>query len=136
MNDTILAVIGYISWSMLILLALAMYRTTLVLGHKHNIKFKADGSDVSEFGLRLTRTLANCFESFAFIGGVMLLALATGAQAITDPLALWLLAARVGQSVVHLISISAVAIYIRFALFLVQFAICAYWLVMLGQRFS
>lgn len=136
MHDTIIALIGYIAWTLFLLLGLAVYRSYLVFSQQHGIGFKADGSDVTGFAARLTRALANCIESFAFIGGLMLLSLATDSHHMTDPLALWLLAARLGQSIVHLISVSALAIQIRFAFFLLQFAICVYWTWLLWQRFA
>ena len=137
MNATILALTGYIGWTLLLLLALAVYRSGLVVsGERKGPQFKPDGSDVSEFGYRLTRAQANCVESFPFIGGLMLMAMALQATAITDSLALWLLVARLGQSAVHLITISNLGVQIRFALFLVQFAICVYWTVLFFMRFS
>ncbi len=128
MSLTAISLAGYIAWTMILLLALAGYRTKLANSETRGLKFKADGSDVPEFGLRLTRAQANCSESFAIIGGTLLLAIATGQTALTDGLALVLLSARLGQSIVHIISISNMAIQIRFILFLIQFGICGYWL--------
>ena len=51
---------------------------------------------------------------------------------ITDPLARWVLAARVEQSTVHLISISELAVTVRVTFLLVQLGIEAYWIVQLG----
>ena len=136
MSQTIIALAGYIIWTMLLLLALASYRTVLVSSkQRKSLKFASDGSDVSEFGHRLTRAQANCVESFAFIGGTMLLALATNSAVITDGLALVLLAARLAQSLVHIASTANMAIQIRFVLFLIQFGICGYWLFMLLVKF-
>jgi hypothetical protein len=60
-------------------------------------------------------------------GGLMLVALITERSALTDPLAPWLLAARVVQSVIHLVSLSATAVTLRFTAFSVQMAIGVYW---------
>jgi hypothetical protein len=54
-----------------------------------------------------------------------------GKAAATDGLALWLLAARIAQSILHLISTSVVAVSARFAAFAVQMAIGVYWIVVL-----
>lgn len=136
MSATILALAGYIAWSLVLLVGIAAYRTALVM-KKNRLPngFKADGSDSPEFGQRLTRAQANCAESFVFTGGVLLFALATSSSAITDPLAYVLLAARLGQSIVHLVSSSALAVQIRFAFFLVQIAISAYWLIQIVSKF-
>ena len=136
MNATILALIGYLAWTILLLVALGSYRTVLVMQKQRKPNgFKSDGSDSPALGARLTRAQGNCAESFSFIGGIMLLALATGSTVITDPLAYFLLAARIGQSTVHVISTSVLAVQIRFALFLVQVGICIYWLALLTQKF-
>ena len=90
---------------------------------------------MSDLGQRLTRAHLNSVECFGFIGGVMLLAIATNSSAITNGLALIVLGARVLQSIVHVMSISNPAIYARFVFFLLQFGICGYWLFMLIQKF-
>lgn len=136
MNSTILALTGYISWTMLVLICLEVYRTVQVMKEKRAPNsFNTDGSDLTPFGQRLTRTLGNCIESFPLIGGTMLLALATGSSVVTDGLALYLLLARFGQSAVHLISTSELAVQIRFVLFVVQQVIVIYWLFLIFAKF-
>lgn len=135
MSATILTLIAYILWTMVLLLVLAGYRTAIAKQRK-SLKFAADGSDVPDIGHRITRAQANCVESFAFIGGTLLLAIASSSTVITDGLAYVLLAARIGQSLVHLASTTNMAIQLRFVLFLIQFGICGYWLVMLAMKFS
>jgi uncharacterized MAPEG superfamily protein len=113
----------------LLLLLLGGTRAGAVMtaGRKPN-SFKPDGSDVSPFAARLTRAHANCYEGFPFFGGTLLLALATGSTAITDPLALIALACRVAQSTVHMISTHVMAVNLRFAFLLAQVGIVVYWL--------
>ncbi|GAC40276.1 MAPEG family protein [Paraglaciecola psychrophila] len=136
MNDTIIGLLGYITWILVLLVWLAVYRTVLVAKKQQAVNdFKADGSNSPGFGERITRAQSNCVESFAFIGGLMLLALATDSAAITNNLALLLLAARLGQSITHLISTSVLAVQIRFAFFLAQVGICFYWVVLFASKF-
>jgi uncharacterized MAPEG superfamily protein len=136
MNASIVVLLGYISWTLLLLLTLALYRTYLSQSGKFTgLKFKSDGSDVPDFGNRLTRAQANCVECFSFIGGVLLLAIATDSTSITNGLAHILLGARLGQSIVHLVSTSDVAIQARFVLFLIQFGIVIYWVLELFAKF-
>jgi uncharacterized MAPEG superfamily protein len=136
MNATIIALLGYIAWTLILLVALAFYRTGLVMNKKKAPNgFKADGSDSPPFGQRLTRAQANCVESFAFIGGLLLLALVTDSAVITNGLAHVLLVARLGQSISHLISTSVLAVQVRFAFFLIQVAICLYWIVLFFMKF-
>lgn len=128
MNTTALALTGYIGWILLLLGAIAVVRLQAsVVGGKPANSFATDGSDVSPFSGRLCRAHANCYENFPQLGGLMLLALATGTAAMTDPLALVLLAARVAQSAVHLYSTSETAVKVRFTFFLVQYGIAVYW---------
>ena len=136
MNDTIIGLLGYITWILVLLVWLAVYRTLLVAKKQQAVNdFKADGSNSPAFGERLARAQGNCVESFAFMGGLMLLALATNSAVITNGLALLLLAARLGQSITHLLSTSVLAVQIRFAFFLVQIAICLYWVVMFATKY-
>ncbi len=136
MNDTILALLGYITWILILLVCLATYRTLLVAKKEQAVNgFKPDGSDSPALGERITRAQSNCVESFAFIGGLMLLALAINLAEITNGLALLLLAARLGQSITHLLSTSVLAVQVRFVFFLIQVAICFYWVFQLASKF-
>jgi hypothetical protein len=58
-------------------------------------------------------------------------ALAAGHAQITDGLVLWVIAARIAQSTVHVLSTSTPAVLMRFMLMLVQIAIEAWWAVSL-----
>lgn len=60
-------------------------------------------------------------------GGLMVAAVVSGKVGITDPLASIFLTSRVLQSVIHLTSVSAPAVTLRFSAFAVQIAIGAYW---------
>ncbi|MGY0216441.1 MAPEG family protein [Endozoicomonadaceae bacterium StTr2] len=134
MSTTFIALTGYIGWTITLLIILEIFRVVLVIksGRAAN-SFSPDGRDTTPFGHRLTRAHANCYESFPMIGGILLLALATGHAAITDPLALYVLIARIAQSTTHLISGSAMAIQIRFAFFCIQTGICFWWFILLAQ---
>jgi uncharacterized MAPEG superfamily protein len=132
MTATALAVLGYSAWMLVLLLILGGLRTYLTLsGQKAANSFRPDGSDVSPFSGRLCRAHANCYEGFPIFGGLLLLALASGRSAATDPLALWFLAARIGQSTTHLISTSVQAVQVRFAFFLAQVVIAIWWVIAL-----
>lgn len=136
MNATIIAASAYIAWVMLLLLSLAVYRGAFnQMQKRSSLKFQADGSDVGDLGQRITRAHMNSVECFPFIVGVMLLAIVTGSSAITNGLALIVIVARVLQSIVHIISVSNAAIYLRFVFFLVQFGICGYWLFLIFVKF-
>jgi len=128
MSATSTALIGFAAWQLLLTLALAVYRTTLVqTGRKAANDFSPDGSDVSEFGQRLTRARDNCYENLPVFAALVAGASLAGKTALLDPLAIFLLYARVGQSLTHLASISVPAIFVRFAFYLAQLGIMLWW---------
>ena len=130
MNHTALALLAYIAWFLALLLLLGGVRAAAVgAGGRKPNSFRPDGTDVSPFGGRVTRAHANCYEAFPFLGGTLLLALATGSTSVTDPLALTALGCRVAQSTVHMISTHVMAVNLRFAFLLAQIGIVGFWLV-------
>jgi uncharacterized MAPEG superfamily protein len=128
MNATTLALTGFIAWTLLLLVLMEALRSQLVLTRRVRANgFQPDNANLSPFMQRLARAHANCLEGLPVFGGLMLVALITERSALTDPLAPWLLAARVVQSVIHLVSLSATAVTLRFTAFSVQMAIGVYW---------
>lgn len=122
------ALVGFIAWTLLLLVLMELIRTQLVLRHKVAANgFTPDNAGLSPFMQRLARAHANCLEGFPIFGGLLLVAIATGRSPVTDPLAYVFLACRVFQSLVHLASVSAAAVTVRFAAFAVQMAIAVYW---------
>lgn len=128
MTFTLFAFAGFLAWSLLLLVLMEALRTMLVLAKVVPANgFTPDNANLSPFMQRLARAHANCVEGLPIFGGLMLLAVVAGKSAITDPLALFFLAARVLQSLVHLSSVSAPAVTARFSLFAVQMVIGVYW---------
>src|SRR5215470_6281410 len=116
MSATATAVAGFAGWFILLTVALATYRSSLVLaGRKAANGFRTDGSDVGGLGQRLTRARDNVYENLPAFAA----------------LALAVLWARIGQSLTHIASISVPAIYVRFGFYLVQIAIWAWWAIRL-----
>ena len=132
MSTTLTALLGFISWTLFLLLLMEGLRVRLVAsGTIPPNGFNPENSNLSPFMQRLARAHANCLEGLPLFGGVMLLAAIAGKSSITDPLAYVLLGARVLQSVIHLASISVPAVNARFAAFAVQLVIAVYWVVKL-----
>jgi uncharacterized MAPEG superfamily protein len=118
----------FIAWALLLLVLMEIIRSYLVVsGRAKSNEFKPDNTNLSPFLQRLARAHANCIESLPIAGGLLLVAIATGRTGVTDALAPWLLAARVAQSITHLVSLSVVAVNVRFSFFAVQLAIAIYW---------
>jgi len=137
MNHSALALALFIAWTLALLVLMEVLRSRLVLmGRVPSNGFTPDNAKLSPFMQRLARAHANCVESLPLFGGLLLLALATGQQVVTDPLAPWLVLARVVQSSIHLASLSVLAVNARFGAFAVQMGIGTYWTVSLVARFA
>lgn len=132
MNPTLIALTGFISWSLLLLVLMESIRSWLVLTKAVPANgFTPDNSNLSPFMQRLARAHANCIEGLPIFGGLMLVAIVADSTALTDPLAYVFLGARVVQSLIHLSSLSATAVTLRFSAFAVQMGIGVYWAVCL-----
>lgn len=127
-SPTVVALTAFIAWALALLVLMEVIRSKLVVtGARAANAFVPDNSNLSPFMQRLARAHANCLEGLPIFGGLMLVALVTDRAAVTDSLAYVLLAARLIQSVIHLVSVSAPAVTLRFAFFAVQMAIAVYW---------
>lgn len=132
MHPSAFALALFIAWTLFLLVLMELLRSLLVLtGRVPSNGFQPDNANLAPFMQRLARAHANCVESLPVFGSLLLLALATGHSAVTDPLALWLVLARVLQSSIHLASLSVLAVNARFTAFAVQMGIGVYWVVAL-----
>jgi uncharacterized MAPEG superfamily protein len=132
MNPTLIALTGFVSWSLFLLVVMEAIRSKLVLAAAVPANgFNPENSNLAPFMQRLARAHANCVEGLPIFGGLMLIAAVTGRLAVTDPLAYVFLASRILQSVIHLSSVSALAVTLRFSAFAVQMAVAVYWAVRL-----
>ena len=128
MNPTLFALTGFIAWSLALLVLMELIRSKLVLTREvAPTGFTPDNAGLSPFMQRLARAHANCVEGLPIFGGLLLVALVSERAAVTDPLAHAFLAARVLQSLVHLASVSAAAVTLRFSFFAVQLVIGIIW---------
>jgi uncharacterized MAPEG superfamily protein len=153
MSPTLVALVGFATWTALLVFGLAGLRAAYAqrTGKALN-SFQADGSDLEGLTQRWTRVHLNCLEFlpiFAAVGlagtqrwtrvhlncleflpifaAVGLAGVVAGKAVITDPLAMPLLYLRVGQSVAHLISTAVPFVMIRATLFVGQVLIVLYW---------
>jgi uncharacterized MAPEG superfamily protein len=108
MTTTLLAFLGFLCWTLFLLVLMETVRSKLVLtGEIPANGFNPENSNLSPFMQRLARAHANCLEGLPLFGGFMILAVIAGKSSITDPLAYVLLTARIAQSTIHLASISS-----------------------------
>ncbi len=128
MTPTLTAFAGFAAWSLFLLVMMETIRVKLVLTRAVPANgFVPDNANLSPFMQRLARAHANCIEGLPIFGGLMLVAVLSHRSGVTDPLAYVFLAARILQSLIHLISISSAAVTLRFTAFAVQMAIAVYW---------
>ena len=128
MSNTGYALAGFVSWALFLLVLMETIRTYFVATRKVAANgFTPDNSGLSPFMQRLARAHANCIEGLPIFGGLLAIAIMTSQTGITDPLAFWLLGARIVQSIIHLVSTSAIAVSLRFVAFAIQMAIGVYW---------
>ena len=129
MTNSLLALLGFAAWTLLLLMGIALLRSYYtLLGGRYANSFAVMGEDVSPFSARLCRAHANCYENLPTFAAIIAVAALSGNAQITEPLALWALAARVAQSTVHLISTRNRAVMLRFSLLMVQWVIQAVWM--------
>jgi len=128
MSTTLLALLGFLCWTLALLVLMEVIRSKLVLTREVPANgFSPDNAGLSPFMQRLARAHANCLEGLALFGGFMVLAVVAGKSSVTDPLAYVLLAARIVQSLIHLASTSPIAVTARFTAFAVQMVIVVVW---------
>ncbi len=127
-NVSGVVLVGLVAWTLFLLILMEILRTRLILIKAVAAnELKPDNSNLSPFMQRLARAHANCVESLPIFGVLLIVALLPNRAGITNPLAPWLLVARLIQSSVHLASLSVPAVYVRFTAFAIQIAIAVYW---------
>jgi uncharacterized MAPEG superfamily protein len=128
MSPSILALVCFAAWTLLMALVMVNHRVYFVLTGQRKINsFTPDGSGVSAFQVRACRVHANCYENLPVFAALVLGAAVAGKGAITNPLAMVAFYSRVIQSTVHLISTSQAAVMIRATFWTVQIVIMAIW---------
>ena len=128
MSITLFALTLFIAWTLLLLVLMEIIRSKLVLTKAVPANgFQPDNANLSPFMQRLARAHANCIEGLPLFGGLLLVAEVAGKTGITDPLSMVFLGSRIAQSLIHLLSVSSVAVTLRFTAFAIQMGIAVYW---------
>src|SRR5947207_3602422 len=128
MSPSILAVICFATWTILMALVMVNHRVFYVLTGRRRINtFTPDGVAVSPFQARACRVHANCYENLPVFAALVLGAAAAGRGAVTDSLAMIAFYARVVQSTMHLLSTSEIAVMIRATFWTLQMLIMISW---------
>lgn len=127
-SPTIIALAGFVVWALALLVLMESIRSKMVVSKEVAPNgFVPDNSNLSPFMQRLARAHANCIEGLPIFGGLLVIALVSGHVEVTNPLAYLFLGARIVQSLLHLASLSATAVTLRFTAFSVQLAVALIW---------
>ena len=128
MGPTATAMVGFGVWFVLLTFALAFLRVYISLSSGKSLNsFSPDGSDTPGLGQRLTRARDNCYENAGVVAAIAGGAFVAGRLDVTDPLAMYLLYARIGQSLTHIASVSVPAVLVRATFYTVQLIILLIW---------
>lgn len=131
MSTSMMALAGFAAWTLAFIIVTLGYRGIRVLTGQLKADAWTRGRAVEDPPVvkRLNDAFANCLEMLPIFAAVVLAAAVAGQSAVTDGLAMFFLAARIGQSVSHIISVHHLVIFfVRFPLFLVQVGILVIWL--------
>lgn len=128
MSRSLLALLGFVSWTLALLVLMEAIRAKLVMTKAVPANgFSPDNANLSPFMQRLARAHANCLEGLPIFGGLLIIAVLAHKTHVTDPLAYVFVGARIAQSLIHLTSTSSAAVTARFTAFAVQMGIGVYW---------
>lgn len=119
----ITAVLLFAAWVLFLAAIFVGYRVVLVLGMKKKANEWTRGTVNPTDPALVTRAShahLNTLETLPVFAAIVFAAAFLGKSPVVDALAGWVLVARIGQSVVHLIGTSAALVFVRANLFLVQ----------------
>ena len=122
MNIPVIVLLGFAAWTLLTLFSsIGVYRWSRILTGRTSIaEWRADLPQGSDWYQRAMRAHMNCVENLPVYTAIVVALIATGVKSETiDTLAVALLGARVGQTLVHIgLPPTNAAASLRFALFL------------------
>lgn len=122
------ALLIYIVWTLILALSYATYRLPLVLTGKKAANHWERGNAVDDPAILVRAKAAhlNCLENLPLFAALVLVAAATSQSDTVNAVAGFIVAARIGQSMVHLIGTSFPLVFVRASLFLAQVALMLY----------
>jgi uncharacterized MAPEG superfamily protein len=121
-----MVLLGFAAWTVLTLFgSVGVYRWSRILTGRASIaEWRADVPQGSDWYRRAMRAHMNCVENLPVYAAIVVALMSTGLQSLAiDRLAVAMLAARVGQTMVHIaMPPTNTATSLRFALFCFQLA--------------
>lgn len=130
LSASLAGLLGFAAWTLLLVFAVLLYRTGIVFAGRSRANAWTRGlpPPAGEPGLvtRLGHAHQNCLEGLPLFATIVLVASLAGKLHVTDTVAMWVLYARMAQSVTHMIGISHWLVFIRANFFAAQLLLYAY----------
>lgn len=123
------ALLGYAGWALVLVTAILFHRSAVVMtgGRRANAWPRGETpSGEPALMVRIRDAHLNTVEHMPMFIAVVVVAFMLGRLPVVDPLAPYLLAARIFQSVVHLLGTSHTLVFLRANFFVVQLALLGY----------
>jgi uncharacterized MAPEG superfamily protein len=126
MNIPVLVLLGFAAWTLLVLFgSIGVYRWSRILaGRASMAEWRADLPQGSDWYQRAMRAHMNCVENLPVYAAIVVALVATGLRSpVVDRLSVTMLAARIGQTMVHITLPPTNAVTsLRFAFYFMQAA--------------
>lgn len=129
LSPALIALAGFAAWTLLLLVVIVNVRMfNSVAGAKRPLnQFSPYGDDLPGLGQRATRAHLNCLESLPIFAALVAAAGLSGHLNVIDGTAMYLLYARIAQSVTHLISATLPMVLVRGTFFFIQVGLLLYY---------
>jgi uncharacterized MAPEG superfamily protein len=116
------ALIGFTAWTLLLVLIIFAWRGIEIIINRKKADSWTRGKNEPTPSLvrRVEHAHLNCLENLPIFAVIVLAAAAMGKSAATEPYALYVLYARVAQTVVHLIGVSHWLVMLRATFWTIQ----------------
>ena len=132
MSTSLTALLGFTAWAVLLVFVVLLCRTLVVFTGKHKANSwpRGEKPPTDEPGLvtRIGHAHLNTLESLPVFAAIVLTAAVTGKAAVIDGIAMWVLYARIAQSVTHMIGVTHWLVFIRANFLAVQLLLFA-WMI-------
>ena len=116
-----IAVLGFALWTLLLVFVSVNWRVLEVLrGRAMNSWGRDDGIAVPDLVKRMQHAHLNCLENLPIFAVLVFAAYFMGKSAAVDGLDMYVLYARLAQSLVHMIGTSAALVFVRATFYVLQ----------------
>ena len=119
------ALIGFTAWTLLLVLVIFAWRGIEIVINGKKADSWTRGKQVDETALirRIEHAHINCLENLPIFAVIVLAAAAMGKSAVTEPYAMYVLYARLAQTVIHIIGVNHWLVLVRATFWAIQLAL-------------